>query len=724
MNFTPYIKQGWRLLPIRRGAKTPLVGGKEFCEASSDPEQLKAWVKKFGGCDWALALSISGLVAVDVDTKGMDYWKELITEHGEPKTLTQQSGSGVGRHYVFNAQENTKYRGILANGIDVKHHGFIVIEPTPGYKWRNKERPQDVPEWLNELIINHSKTQVFEEWELVPSTTVSESLRHAIKTIQNSKLEYPDWIKAGHALHKEFNGSQEGLSLWIDVSRNKSYKVGDDVVCAQKWAGFNPQGSTGIGSLHHIARAKAAENDFENDKNGILDNKNDEYINSRGKRVLDGLGAGVNWMNTRGYALVGGKVIKLKINKGIKTYKWVDNCAFYNETSDTCVKVENKKGDLTEVPIAKAWLESTRKMSFSEIVFRPPHKAPETALNLWTGIPCTPVEGDISPILELIHEVVCLKDHNRAEYLLDWFAHIVQRPDEKCTIVPTLVGPEQGTGKGLLTDGVMGSILKHTYYRVSSGQVLQSRFNVEQARRFLTVIDEALWKGDHEQANFLKAIIGAETLRVEEKFGSAYDIENYSRYMITTNSYEATKIEQTNRRYLIFSLGKKKDINFYSKLWDLVREETICQAFYGFLLNRDIRHFNSTRFPEELDNQGEQTKRRSMSMTGQFWCEVLLDEPRQMWVDKGLYAEYAWREFEEFSTTVSIRYRTTKQIFWHETGQLCGLPPIKRTHRGSGHYPITPTAMRERLCKAARLPYPEYVIDDSEYMFNLSYEDF
>lgn len=89
------------------------------------------------GYNVALALSMSGLIALDLDyhcenaTPEEDLQK-LEQDLGAklPKTLTQSTASGNGKHLIFSAKGITNPIGRIGKFIDVKYNGYIMISPS------------------------------------------------------------------------------------------------------------------------------------------------------------------------------------------------------------------------------------------------------------------------------------------------------------------------------------------------------------------------------------------------------------------------------------------------------------------------------------------------------------------------------------------------------------------------------------------------------------------
>ena len=95
-------------------------------------------------------------MAVDVDSYKEDCgWSAFITEHDMPDTLTQTSGRG-GTHYLFRCEEGERFAGHIpgVDGVELKHQGYILVEPSQvegrAYRWRDVDatEPAECPEWL------------------------------------------------------------------------------------------------------------------------------------------------------------------------------------------------------------------------------------------------------------------------------------------------------------------------------------------------------------------------------------------------------------------------------------------------------------------------------------------------------------------------------------------------------------------------------------------------
>lgn len=157
-----YAERGWRVLPLRAGAKVPATA-RGSRDASADLRRVAAWWDAEPERGIGIATG-GGLVVLDVDgEEGADALAELERRHGElPSTISAITGSG-GAHYYF-AANGTAIRnsaGRLGAGLDVRGEGgYVVAAPSlhPSgrrYEWDNPpdEAPlAELPSWLAGLV--------------------------------------------------------------------------------------------------------------------------------------------------------------------------------------------------------------------------------------------------------------------------------------------------------------------------------------------------------------------------------------------------------------------------------------------------------------------------------------------------------------------------------------------------------------------------------------------
>jgi hypothetical protein len=145
-----YAARGWPVFPLAPGTKKPAIskedGGRGFYDATMDPDQIRAWWKRWPDANIGMPTGrASGIVVVDVDPRnGGD-----VSQLHLPVTLTVCTPSG-GYHHYFSVlkgisipKDNT---GKLGRGIDFLGDGaYVVLPPSvisegAGYGWHDSNR--------------------------------------------------------------------------------------------------------------------------------------------------------------------------------------------------------------------------------------------------------------------------------------------------------------------------------------------------------------------------------------------------------------------------------------------------------------------------------------------------------------------------------------------------------------------------------------------------------
>jgi hypothetical protein len=157
-----YAAAGLAVFPLRPRSKAPLIsnddGGRGFHDATTDPDQIRAWWTDVPTANIGIRPPTDILV-VDVDPRagGDAELSRLIKQHGKlPGTWTTRTGSG-GWHLWFTTTNLTEVRAQLGRGIDLKTHskGYLVAPPSmhpngTRYRWVTPpgSDPAPAPQWL------------------------------------------------------------------------------------------------------------------------------------------------------------------------------------------------------------------------------------------------------------------------------------------------------------------------------------------------------------------------------------------------------------------------------------------------------------------------------------------------------------------------------------------------------------------------------------------------
>jgi hypothetical protein len=188
-----------------------------------------------------------------------------------------------------------------------------------------------------------------------------------------------------------------------------------------------------------------------------------------------------------------------------------------------------------------------------------------TIFNTYKPPVITPTAGDVTPWLKLIEKVF----PDQAAHILAWFAHRVQRPQEKINHALVL-GGEPGIGKDTIMEPVKQAIGSWNFADVSPKQIL-GRFNGF-LRSVILRVSEARDLGEFDRYAFhdhMKVFIAAppDVLRIDEKNLKEYYVFNLCGVVITSNhKTDGIYLSADDRRHLVAWSNVNKDA-FAADYW-------------------------------------------------------------------------------------------------------------------------------------------------------------
>lgn len=140
-----YADLGWYVLPVRRDKKP--VDGYGLNSATNDPAVIRKIWGAYPQSGIAVACEKSGLVVLDIDPRngGNSTLAQLEAQQGELYSSVVARTQSGGEHRFFRAEPDHEYPGTLGPGLDVKHKGYVVVEPSAGlegvYRWMDGRDP-------------------------------------------------------------------------------------------------------------------------------------------------------------------------------------------------------------------------------------------------------------------------------------------------------------------------------------------------------------------------------------------------------------------------------------------------------------------------------------------------------------------------------------------------------------------------------------------------------
>lgn len=230
---------------------------------------------------------------------------------------------------------------------------------------------------------------------------------------------------------------------------------------------------------------------------------------------------------------------------------------------------------------------------------------PEDTLNIFTKF-LHPVDANfkidmnlINPWLHHIEYVWADKDARVYNYLLNWFAYIVQKC-QKTGVNIVIKSIREGAGKNILTDFICNHVLGSEFTRQFSDlDSLLGKFNASAEKSMLTVLDEV---GSHGAAfknhNRLKDLTTRVLMPVERKGMDSYMAVDRNSNIFSSNDDWIMKLGTSDRRNLCIEASSIyiDNTDYWAKLMS-VNNKDAGLNFFHYLLERDISCFNPRVIP-------------------------------------------------------------------------------------------------------------------------------
>lgn len=286
------------------------------------------------------------------------------------------------------------------------------------------------------------------------------------------------------------------------------------------------------------------------------------------------------------------------------------------------VRIPNSTGGT--VPLAAEWLKWGGRTTYEGVAFDPGNRIPKSAhvLNLWTDWAVQPAKGDWSLLKQLLLEGLCDGDEKAYEYVLDWSAHMVQRPDEQAEVAIVFKG-HKGTGKGTFGRALYQLCGRHGMH-ISNQQHFTNHFNAHLRDCILLFADEAIWAGDKKAEGSLKALITEPTLVIEAKGKDVVTARNYLHVVMASNEdWVVPASMEDERRFFVTEVNNKFKGNraFFDALHAQLKNGGL-QAMLWDLKTRNIRDFHPrVRVPQTAALAKQ--KLSSLDYLDAWWYESL-----------------------------------------------------------------------------------------------------
>ncbi len=185
-------------------------------------------------------------------------------------------------------------------------------------------------------------------------------------------------------------------------------------------------------------------------------------------------------------------------------------------------------------------------------------------------------------------------DQEKARYILDWCAHMIQRPWEKPGVALVLKG-RKGTGKTLLTAILARAVGQRNTLITDTGKHLFAKFNWHLADKVLIGAEEAFFTGHQGLNDRLKHLLTGADIEIEQKVGHRISMRSMHRMIMTSNHANVVDITDDERRFFVCEVSDKRrgDDSYFAPLWHVANGDdgATLAAFMHELMTRGITNW-------------------------------------------------------------------------------------------------------------------------------------
>lgn len=211
---------------------------------------------------------------------------------------------------------------------------------------------------------------------------------------------------------------------------------------------------------------------------------------------------------------------------------------------------------------ADIWLEHPHRRQYRGIEFTPapPGETAASAgfFNLWRGFDVAPKHAPAlsAPWFDHVRDNVAGGDDTLYEWVVSWFAWIVQKPRQRLGVSLALRGG-QGVGK-TITGKIFGALFPANYFLIDEPRYLTGQFNAHLASCLFLQADEGFWAGDKQAEGRLKGLITGDFQMIEYKGVDPVRLPNYVSLMISSNEEWVVPAGLRERRFAVIDVNPAK----------------------------------------------------------------------------------------------------------------------------------------------------------------------
>lgn len=430
-----------------------------------------------------------------------------------------------------------------------------------------------------------------------------EEIRGYLSQLNKKKhYDYEEWFKVGCILWNNFSEKETGFALWKEWSASdpKTSRIDGESKLRKAW-----------GSIHHHPEPATWRTLRRMTGNG---NIYQEIYDETGREGV------CRYMNN-----------SICYNRNTSSIVYIDfddisDFAESKEKSESdmrsmmkkyLIHYEDEEGKKKKLNPFDCWIECPARLDVARVLFDPRPTAPKNVFNLWRGFKIAPEDvADIhigeakmgcQKLLEHIRLIWCKGNEEYYNFVLNWFAFLLQFPEKKVGVL-LVVKSNEGSGKGIVFEVMKAILGDRLYAQIGDVSKIVAKNNSILVGRVLVNGDEAHWGGDVKTANKLKGLITETELQIEDKYIKSFKVFNSTAFCFSSNEDKATSAREGDRRHFGLELddkwaGRQKSpehAEYFSSISGMPHHgvsDVIARSFAKVLYSRDLTGFNNRNIP-------------------------------------------------------------------------------------------------------------------------------
>jgi phage/plasmid-associated DNA primase len=172
--------------------------------------------------------------------------------------------------------------------------------------------------------------------------------------------------------------------------------------------------------------------------------------------------------------------------------------------------------------------------------------------------------------LKYLKKYVCGNDEAQYDYFMSNAALMIQEPKFKNQICQIFYSNEKGTGKSSFCK-LMRKLIGSEESFIGNVRTVMEKHSTSNQFKLLNIIEELDQEMGEKTYEQLKDKIQADVCNINRKNKDIIELDDYVKYIITTNNCKSIPIDSDNRRFVVYHFKKtesKEIINLITEVYE------------------------------------------------------------------------------------------------------------------------------------------------------------